>query len=421
LINSLFTRAHVLVRFQQSLLQPHLSDLAVRLQQHGYSHNVIRGYLSSAEKFGQWLSVNNRNVSDVNENVTALYIDEAVRRGRAETGPQQDHGKTRTGLVHLVRMLRDKQVIPAVPVTLPGTAAERWLMGFEQHLVQVVGAALNTRKKYVSLAKRFVGQQFGDGPVDWGSLQADHVAAFVTRESEKKRGFGRKAAPVAIRAVLRFLVYSGDIRAGLEAAVPAMRNWKHAALPRHITAHDLERVLDLFRDASPRSRRNLAILLLLARLGLRANEVVQLRLGDIDWRGARLVLRRGKKRTERVLPLSQEVGDALAEYVTKARPRTDSPVVFLNYRPPYRPLAGPSAVSTMAKRALLSIGFTPGPRIGAHTFRHTVASEMVCRGATFKEVADVLGHESLQTTGIYAKLDLQALEAVALPWTGGAE
>src|ERR1043165_8751550 len=86
--------------------------------------------------------------------------------------------------------------------------------------------------KYVSLAKRFVGQQFGDGPVDWGLLQADHVAAFVTREAETKRGFGCKAAPVAIRAVLRFLVYSGDIRAGLEAAVPTIRNWKHAALPR---------------------------------------------------------------------------------------------------------------------------------------------------------------------------------------------
>jgi integrase len=216
-------------------------------------------------------------------------------------------------------------------------------------------------------------------------------------------------------------VYSGDIRAGLEAAVPAMRNWKHAALPRHVSADDLGRVLSLFRDASPRSRRNRAILLSLARLGLRVNEIVQLRLEDIDWRGGRLFVRRGKNRIERVLPLSQEVGDALAEYVIKARPRTGSPVVFLNYRPPYRPLAGPSAVSTMAKRALLSIGFAPGPRIGAHTFRHAVASQMVSKGATFKEVADVLGHQSLQTTGIYAKLDLQALEAVALPWIGGGK
>jgi site-specific recombinase XerD len=417
-INTLFTRAKVLARFRQSLLQPHLSDLAARLHERGYSLHVIRGYLCTAEKFGQWLAINNLNTSDVNDDLIRRYVGETVRP-HAPLAERGSDGKVRTGLGHLVRILRQKQVIPPVAVMPAHTAAERWLMVFDQHLVQVAGAALNTRKKYVALARRFIATQFGDGPLDWGSLQADDVASFVTREAETKRGFGRKAAPVAIRAVLRFLVYSGEIRTGLAAAVPAMRNWKHAALPRHVSTNDLECVLNLFRDASPRSRRNLAILWLFARLGLRANEVVQLQLGDIDWRGARLVLRCGKKRIERVLPLSQEVGHALAEYVTKARPRTGSPVVFLNYRPPYRPLAGPSAVSTMAKRALLSVGFTPGPRIGAHNFRHTVASEMVSKGATFKEVADVLGHESLQTTGIYAKLDLQALTAVALPWIGG--
>lgn len=420
MIDTLFIRAKVLARFQQSLLQPHLSDLAAGLHEQGYSDNVIRAYLCAAEKFGRWLCAANLNSSDVNEDLIGRYVDEALRPHSPCAGGRRD-SHVRTGLAHLVRVLREKQVIPPVAVTPPRSAAERWLIAFEQHLVQVAGAALKTRKKYLALARRFVVQQFGDGPVDWGSLQADHIAAFVTREAETKRGFGRKAAPVAIRAVLRFLVYSGEIRAGLEAAVPAMRNWKHAALPRHVSTDDLERVLNLFRDASQRSRRNRAILLSLARLGLRANEIVQLRLEDIDWRGSRLLIRRGKNRTERVLPLSQEVGDALAEYVIKARPRTGSPVVFLSYRPPYRPLAGPSAVSTMAKRALLSIGFAPGPRIGAHTFRHTVASEMVSKGATFKDVADVLGHQSLQTTGIYAKLDIQALVAVALPWIGGAK
>jgi integrase len=414
MINMLFTRAKVLARFQQSLLQPHLGDLAAGLHEQGYSDSVIRAYLCAAEKFGRWLSIGNLNTSDANEDLIARYVDEAVRpHSPCAEGRSDCHA--RTGLAHLVRVLREKQVIPPMAVTPPRSAAERWLIAFEQHLVQVAGAALNTRKKYLALSRRFVVQQFGDGPVDWGSLNADHVAAFVTREAETKRGFGRKAAPVVIRAVLRFLVYSGEIRAGLEAAVPAMRNWKHAALPRHVSTDDLERVLNLFRDASPRSRRNRAILLSLARLGLRANEIVQLRMEDIDWRGGQLFVRRGKNRTERVLPLSQEVGDALA------RPRTGSPVVFLNYRPPYRPLAGPSAVSTMAKRALLSIGFASGPRIGAHTFRHTVASEMVSKGATFKEVADVLGHQSLQTTGIYAKLNLQALATVALPWIGGAK
>ena len=210
MINTLFTQAKVLARYEHSLLQPHLSDLAAGLHEQGYSDNVIRAYLCAAEKFGRWLSIGNLNTSDVNENVIARYVDEAVRPHppRAE-GRSDCH--VRTGLAHLVRVLREKQVIPPVAVTPARSAAERWLIAFEQHLVQVAGAALNTRKKYLALARRFVAQQFGEGPVDWESLQADEVTAFVTREAETKRGFGRKAAPVAIRAVLRFLVYSGEI------------------------------------------------------------------------------------------------------------------------------------------------------------------------------------------------------------------
>jgi integrase/recombinase XerD len=161
--------------------------------------------------------------------------------------------------------------------------------------------------------------------------------------------------------------------------------------------------------------------LLLARLGVRANEVVRLRLKDVDWRSGKIFIRPGKTHNERVLPLSQEVGDALAEYLTKARPQSESLRLFLNYRPPFLPLAGASAVSKIAKRALLNSGFEQGPLIGAHNFRHTVASAMVSKGASFKDVADVLGHQSLETTGIYAKLDLKALAKVALPWRGGAK
>jgi integrase/recombinase XerD len=419
MIDSLFARTYLIARFQKSPLQPHLSDLASILNQQGYSRNVIRTYLCSGEKFGRWMTANELNSSDVDERLIGQYIDE-IRREGANSGSRKIL-KARAGLSHLVRVLRERQVILPAPVASPGNAVDTWLLKFEQYLVQVVGAAVNTRKRYLSLAKRFVDQQFGDGPIQWGSLQADHITAFVSKEAATKKGFGRKAVPVAIRAVLRFLVSSGEIRAGLEAAVPTMRNWKYAALPRHVPDDQLERALANCRDISPKSRRNLAILLLLARLGMRANEVVQLRLEDIDWRSGQLFIRPGKTHTERVLPLSQEVGDCLAEYLTKARPRSESLRFFLNYRPPFLPLAGASAVTKIAKRALLNSGFEQGPLIGAHNFRHTVASAMVSKGATFKDVADVLGHQSLQTTGIYAKLDLKALAKVALPWGGGAK
>ncbi len=143
-------------------------------------------------------------------------------------------------------------------------------------------------------------------------------------------------------------------------------------------------------------------------------------LDDIDWLGGRIVLTPGKTHRERILPLSTEVGSALAAYVIGGRPKSDSRIFFLRSLPPYEPLEGASAVSRIARRRLLESGYPAGPRIGAHLFRHTVASAMVCHGATFKDVADVLGHRSLQTTSIYAKLDLAALSKVALPCSGGA-
>ena len=170
--------------------------------------------------------------------------------------------------------------------------------------------------------------------------------------------------------------------------------------------------------ARPDDRRNRAILMLLARLGLRAHEVVSLCLEDINWHEARVVIRSTKTHHDRVLPLSQEVGRALADYLCWGRPATTSRVVFLHVRAPFRPFSDSAAISRIAARAFVRVGVTGYARLGAHVFRHTAASQMVNRGANFKDVADVLGHQSLQTTGIYAKLDLAALSDVALPWMG---
>jgi site-specific recombinase XerD len=194
----------------------------------------------------------------------------------------------------------------------------------------------------------------------------------------------------------------------------------HAALPTRLTVAEVERVLALYTGTTPKALRNCAILVLLARLGLRAREVAGLRLDDIDWHAGRLRILPGKTHRARLLPLSEDVGQALAAYLVHGRPTSASRIIFLNWRPPFRPLAGASAISRVARRAMERAGIPARPRRGAHTFRHTVASQMVNHGASFKDVADVLGHQSLQTTGIYAKLDLEVLAAVALPWRGDA-
>jgi integrase len=155
-------------------------------------------------------------------------------------------------------------------------------------------------------------------------------------------------------------------------------------------------------------------------LALRAKEVISLRFEDIDWIEGTLKIRSGKSLRERSLPLSKDVGQALAKYLREGRPKSSSQFVFLRHIPPHRPFATSGAVSSIAKHAFIRAGIR-FPRMGAHLFRHTAATQMICRGASFKEIADILGHKSIETTGIYAKLDMTSLASVVLPWPGGVK
>jgi site-specific recombinase XerD len=295
---------------------------------------------------------------------------------------------------------------------------EQWLHAYDAHLEQVTGAALRTRQTYGHLVRGFLTACFGTEPPDWSALTAARITTFVSQEAAKRRNAGRKQPAVAIRSFLRFLVFRGDIRPGLEAAAPLPPQWKYAALPPHLTPEDVAQVLAVYHDGTALSLRNRAILLLLARLGLRAQDVVSLCLDDIDWADGRFALRPGKSRQARTLPLPHAVGQAVVAYVQSGRPQSTSREVFLRSRPPFRSLTS-AAVWAIVRQAFTRASIVVPPGIASHIFRHTVASQMVNHGASFKDVADVLGHQSIETTGIYAKLDLEALAAVALPWAGG--
>src|SRR6266581_3902061 len=201
---------------------------------------------------------------------------------------------------------------------------------------------------------------------------------------------------------------------GLEAAAPSPPQWKYASLPSRLTPTDVERVLTVSHEGSAIGLRNHAILCCLARLGLRAQDVVLLRFDDVHWAEGRVTLQPGKSRRARTLPFPQDVGEALVAYIRGGRPPSASRHVFLRSRPPFRALTS-AAVWAIVRQAFTRAGIVGPPGVASHIFRHTVASQMVNQGASFKEVADVLGHQSIQTTGIYAKLALETLAAVALP------
>jgi integrase len=223
-----------------------------------------------------------------------------------------------------------------------------------------------------------------------------------------------QALGTALRSFLRFLFLRGETGTDLARAVPTVRRWRLSSVPRYLPEQDVERLLRACKRTSPTGRRNHAVLLLLARLGLRASEVMALEIDDLRWREGEVVVR-GKGLVRDRLPLLTEVGEALALYLSKDRPSGGSRRVFLRSRAPHRGFAHPSTISTIVARALVRAGLAPATR-GAHLLRHSLATAMVRRGATFTEIGQVLRHRSPNTTEIYAKLDFGALRDVALPW-----
>jgi len=198
-------------------------------------------------------------------------------------------------------------------------------------------------------------------------------------------------------------------------AIPMLAHWRLSSLPRYLPPEEVERVIASCDVSSPVGKRDRAILLLLARLGLRAGDIVQLRLRDIDWKGAWVHVS-GKGRRQTRLPLTQEVGDALVSYLQESRIRSSVETLFLRSRAPYRGLGSHAAVSVIVANAIQRAGVKRPGRGAAHLLRHSVASSMLRQGASLQEISALLRHRSIETTQIYAKIDVVALQQIAQPW-----
>jgi site-specific recombinase XerD len=299
----------------------------------------------------------------------------------------------------------------------PENDASSWLASYTNYLCVVVGTTETTRVRYSRVVRRFIGTCL-ESDIGWARLSVQRVTEFVREETASKKGCGRRAPMSAVRSFLRFLTWRGIVPAGLDRAIPRTRLAGHASLPRHLSVDQITQLLDAARMGKAACR-DRAILLLLARLGLRCSEVIALEIDDIDWRAGLLRVCISKSHRERVLPLPHDVGTALADYVQHHRPSGLSRTVFFGVNNPPHPFRDPVAITQMVKRNLVRAGIPLGRLSGAHMLRHTAASRLVNGGATLRDVADLLGHQNLQTTAIYAKLDLATLAHVSMPWIGG--
>lgn len=419
MIEKFFTQPQTLFRMRVGILGPYLPVIATSLDEAHYSTATIRLHLRAADHFGVWLQEKNIGVADVCKSTVDSYI-QGLDRQYSRSTPNGRLPHSALGLHRVVDVLRQADVLkPAKPAD-PQSSVAKWLADFDHHLDHVAGCAFGSRNNYLRYARRFLRETFGDAEVDWSRLSAITVTEFVRKEAAKLQPSACGQPVTAVRSLIRFLASKGSVPDGLYGAVPAVRTWRHSSIPRAISMEELERVLGACAAESEYGLRERAIVLLLARLGLRAGEVIRLRVDDIDWTRGCVLVRAGKTHRERSLPLSQEVGDALVQYLRQSRPASAHRELFLRWHPPFRPLCKSVSICALVQKLLERAGISVH-RPGAHVFRHTLATGMAINGVTFKAIADVLGHGSLASTEIYAKLDLGALSQVAMPWPGGAK
>jgi integrase/recombinase XerD len=277
------------------------------------------------------------------------------------------------------------------------------------------GLSHQTVKLHQQVLRSFFVWRFPTRRIRLGDIRFDDFVQFLARE------FGRlhhresqRVWLMVLRSLLRFLAQRGHIPEGWDAALPGIGNYQHARLPRCLSPEQVRALFGASTGGKMRNVRDRALLLLFLRLGLRLGEVAHLRPCDIDWRNGILTIHSTKSRRDRVLPLPRDVGNALVAYL-RAQPTT-SEHIFHPRRPPFTEERCRTHVLNSQRYLFQAAGITDR---GSHALRHTLATRMVNKGASFKAVADVLGHKSLMTTLIYAKLDLRALKQVALPWPGG--
>lgn len=406
--DSVFLQACATKGMNAGPVGPFLGQYVAFLQQHHYKVETIKCSLRAACAFSRWLNREHVALDQLSESVLAKYRDQFRRPDVKPSLPTEV-----TGLPKLLTWLRELGVAP-LPACAHQNERDSWLLDFDHYLAHVHGISASTRSKYVACATRFIGNLFDDSAPDWSVLTVDRIRQFATTDIRQHHA---ESTVCALRAALRFLIADSRIPVALLRAVPSGRRTRPDGIPCHLSPSDIRRVVAVCNDKTALGMRDKTIITLLARMGIRAGEAARIDLGDIDWAEGRLFIRAGKTKRERVLPLTHDIGHCIVRYLKHARPRTVHRSLFIGHRAPFTPLS-PFTISWIAATRLKQAGVNAA-RFGSHVFRHSAATHMVRQGASFKDVADILGHRRLRTTNVYAKLDLPNLLQVALPWPGG--
>lgn len=398
-------------RFDGWAFRDHIGLYIARMETERFSARHTYRMVRLVGEFARWLIDQHGDGSDVHERTAAGFIAWRVQRSNYQNG-------SRIALARLLGILRDAGAIG--PLSSPLDPWDRVLQGYSAFLVGQRGFKVKSTMSYVWFARQSLRELWADDDGGLAKLTRADVIAYVERHAPRRSATTARIMCCRLRSFLRFLRAADLINDDLAFSVPSIKGWKLTTLPTFLSADQLQCVLDHCDRTTVAGRRDYAILLMLTRLGLRANEVATLTLDAIDW-GSGLFQICGKGGRRASMPMPPDVGAALADYLQHGRPKCEYREVFLRVETPCIPFSSYLPVSLIARRALLRADVTGLAHGHAHVFRHTLATNMIRAGATLTEIGQLLRHQDQDTTRVYAKVDLPSLRLLSQPWPGDVQ
>jgi integrase/recombinase XerD len=392
-------------------LASHIKGFVASLLRDGYAPKTVKEKCELIVDLSRWMERCKLPLMRLDERQLTKF---RIRRHRGRRLQRGDMWTAR----QLLRYLQDLDCIPT-----PQEKKDRTLLGqltrdFERYLNSERGLSRSTLVDYLQVVRRFLIDRFGSKAARVKALRPSDIHQFLIGHLNAGSRSQAKGMVTALRSFLRFLHQRGVIATDLAAAVPAVADWRLSQLPKSLPPKQVNQLLASCDRTTAKGQRDYAMLLLIARLGLRASEVVRMTLDDLDWERGEIVVH-GKGQQEAKLPLPTDVGAALVNYLRHVRPACSTRRVFIRMKAPQQGLKGNEAVGSMVRSVLKRAGLNPESK-GSHLLRHSLATNLLRRGATLSEIGQLLRHKALATTQIYAKVDIAALRTIALPWPRGA-
>ena len=399
---------HVLRRLRAGPLGGELDHFVSDMQSGGYSARTIRDYVREVDELARWMLEEGAGVDALDPSTVERFL---VQRFPSSVRARR---KAQAAVRRLTQMLRGRGVVASAPPSA-ASGSDILVRQFGDASLRLRGLSSSTREQQGRYVREFlVGLSRREAPIDPTTINARDLMEFVAARARLGKLTAAKRAATALRAFMRFLALKGLCAATLADSIPTIRQQAHRPL-RHLRPDEVRQLLASFDRSCPIGQRDYTMALCMVQLGLRVGEVVRLTLEDVDWRDGTLRVSTSKSRHAACLPLLAGVGSALSVYIRTGRPDSRSRHVFLTHAAPLgRPLDASAARATI-RRAFVRSGLQVTYK-GTHSLRHTLATTMVSQGASLKEIADVLRHRSLDTTVIYARVDLANLRSVVMPW-----